>query len=319
MSSSTFPERLTLRKIKVAGVQAEPVFLDLDGTTNKAIALIEQAGRERVDLIGFPEAYIPTFPNWYETIGEGAKSRGFDKELFKHSVEIPGEHINAIAEACAKANVNAVVGVNERRPGSSGTMWNTQVHITREGAIVGKHQKYVPTSGERLVHKPGTTGCANTFETDFGVVSGLICAENSNPLGMYAAAINYPVVHVASWPYYFHPYFPMHHAIQTATAGLAYSLKTFVVSAVSRIPANYIDEVAETEEQRKFLEGQRALKKGALVLDPVGRVIAHGDGSDDELLVVDIDLEDVLEGKLIVDVAGHSNRPHIFAPLFDSL
>ncbi|SED91660.1 nitrilase-related carbon-nitrogen hydrolase [Rhodococcus koreensis] len=316
MSTKVFPERQTFRKIRVAGVQAESVFLNLDATTKKSIELIEQAGARGADLIGFPEAYIPTFPNWYETIGEGPKARGFDKELFKHSVEVDGEHMHAIAEACGRANVNAVVGINERYNGTTGTMWNTQVHITRDGKIAGKHQKYVPTTGERFVHRPGTTGFVNAFKTDFGAVSGLICGENSNPLGQYAAALSYPVVHVASWPYYFHPYFPMHHAITTAGAGCAYTLKSFVVAAVSRIPEGYIEAVAETDEQRQFLTEQRALKKGALVFDPCGNVIADGSGSDDELLFADIDLEDVIVPKLILDFAGHYNRPEIFSPLF---
>lgn len=158
MSTKVFPERQTFRKIRVAGVQAESVFLNLDATTKKSIELIEQAGARGADLIGFPEAYIPTFPNWYETIGEGPKARGFDKELFKHSVEVDGEHMHAIAEACGRANVNAVVGINERYNGTTGTMWNTQVHITRDGKIAGKHQKYVPTTGERFVHRPAPPG-----------------------------------------------------------------------------------------------------------------------------------------------------------------
>ena len=54
----------------------------------------------------------------------------------------------------------------------------------------------------------------------------------------------YPVVHVSSWPLYFAPYFPMHHAIQTASAGLAFALKCFVVNAVSRISEAYIEAVA---------------------------------------------------------------------------
>ncbi|GGN20466.1 nitrilase-related carbon-nitrogen hydrolase [Streptomyces fuscichromogenes] len=316
MSRNGYDDRQTFGTIRVAGVQAESVFLDLDATTDKAIELIERAAAQGADLIGFPEAFIPTFPNWYETIGEGPKARGFDKELFKHSVEVPSAHLAAIAEACGRTDINAVVGINERRNGTTGTMWNTQVHITRDGVIAGKHQKYVPTSGERLVHTPGTTGFGNSFTTDFGTVSGLICGENSNPLGQYAAALNYPVVHVASWPYYFAPYFPMHHAIRTACAGLAYSLKTFVVAAVARIPEGYADAVAETAEQHAFLTGQRALKKGALVLDPNGNVIADGSGSDDELLIAEINLEDILVPKLILDFAGHYNRPEIFAPLF---
>ena len=316
MSTTQYGERLELREIRVAVVQAESIFLDIDATTDKAIALIERAGESGADLIGFPEAYIPTFPNWYETLGESPKARELDKRLFKNSVEVPGSHIMAIAEACRRASVNAVVGINERLSGTTGTMWNTQVHITRKGTIAGKHQKYVPTTGERQVHKPGTTGSVNSFMTDFGVVSGLICGENSNPLGQYAAAVNYPVVHVSSWPYYFHPYFPMHHAIKTATAGVAYTLKSFAIAAVARIPEGYIEAVAETDEQRDFLLSVRAARPGALVFDPAGNVIADGSGKEDDLLFADINLEDVIIPKTIIDTAGHYNRPELFAHLF---
>lgn len=309
--------RQDFRKIRVAAVQAEPVFLDLDATTKLACELIKQASEQKADLIAFPEAFIPTFPNWYESIGEGQMSRELDKRLFLNSVEVPGEHIQAIADACKLGSINAVVGINERINGTTGTMHNTHVHINREGTIVSKHQKYVATTGERQVHGPGKTGHLNSFKTDFGVVSGLICGENSNPLGMYAAAVNYPVVHVASWPSYFADYFPMHHAIHTASAGLAYSLKCFAVNAVSRISEAYIEEVAQTTEQREFLTEQRALKKGALILNPLGQVIAQGCGSDDDLLYADLDLSDVIIPKMFIDPAGHYNRPELFAELFE--
>ena len=315
-TTMTTTTRQEFRKIRVAAVQAESIFLDLDATTQLACNLIEEAGRNGADLIAFPEAFIPTFPNWYETLGESPLVRELDKRLFLSSVEVPGEQIQAIADACGRASVNAVVGINERMNGTTGTMHNTQVHITRDGVIAGKHQKYVPTSGERQVHTPGKTGYVNSFKTDFGVVSGLICGENSNPLGQYAAATNYPVVHVASWPFYFAPYFPMHHAIHTASAGLAYSLKCFAVNAVARISEAYIEAVGISEEDRKFLLEQRALKKGALILDPLGRTIVDGDGSDDDLLYADLDLGDVIIPKLIIDTAGHYNRPEIFADLF---
>lgn len=309
-------ERHDLRKIKVAAIQAEPIFLDLDKTTEKSIDLIELAGENNVDLLAFPETFIPSFPNWYENLSEGYKVRNLDKELFKNSVEMDGYHIQAIAEACERANVNAVVGINERIPGTTGTMFNTHVHITRNGIIAGKHQKYVATTGERQVHSPGKTGIYNSFVTDFGPVSGLICGENSNPLAMYAAALNYPVVHVCSWPAYFYPYFPMRHAVLTASAGLAYSLKTFVVNSVCRISEKYIDVVAESEEQRNFLTLEREKKPGGIILDCMGRIIAEGTGSDDELLIAEIDLEDIIIPKLVADVAGHYNRPELFAPIF---
>ena len=45
---------------KVAAVQAAPVFLDLDGTVDKAIALIDEAGAKGVKIIAFPEQGVPT-------------------------------------------------------------------------------------------------------------------------------------------------------------------------------------------------------------------------------------------------------------------
>ncbi|NGM48436.1 nitrilase/cyanide hydratase and apolipoprotein N-acyltransferase [Caulobacter sp. 602-2] len=308
--------RQTFRRIKVAAVQAETVFLDLDAATARACELIADAGRQGADIIAFPENFLPAYPNWYETLSEGAIARELDKRLFLNSVEIPGDHIQAVAEACARAGVNAVVGVNERNPGTSGTMFNTQVHITRDGVIAGKHQKYVPTTGERQVQAPGTTGYYNTFKTDFGPVSSLICGENSNPLGIYAAARSYPLVHVASWPSYFGPPIPMAHAIKTASAGLAYGLKCFVLSSVLRIPMAYIDAVAVRPEDREYLLEQRAAKHGAMIFDPVGRMIADGTGQDDPIIYAEVDLSDVIIPKMTHDTAGHYNRPELFTGLF---
>jgi nitrilase len=308
--------RLVFGKIRLAAVQAESAFIDLDRSTEIACNLIEQAAGHGAQLIGFPETFLPFFPNWYETLPDNALTRGFDKELFKNSVEIPGEHIEAVAAACKRGRISAVVGVNERLAATTGTMFNTQVYITRDGNIQGKHQKYVPTIGERQVHAPGRTGHYNAFTTDFGAVSTLICGENSNPLGVYAAVLHYPLVHVASWPLYFAPPLPMSEAILTATRGLAYSLKCFVINSVSRVPQAYIDAVAGTSEWRTFLGEQRARKTGATILDPLGRVIADGSGKDEDLLFADVDLEDVIIPKFVHDFAGHYNRPELFAPLF---
>ncbi|QXW84086.1 carbon-nitrogen hydrolase family protein [Bacillus sp. LJBS17] len=315
-SSYEDTKRGTFGGIRVAAVQAESVFLDLERTTNKACKLIEEAAEKGADLIAFPECFVPSFPNWYELHGENNLTRNLDKELFKHSVEMNGQHIQKIAEACSKGNINAVLGINERIAGTTGTMYNTQVYIQRDGTIAGKHQKYVPTTGERFIHAPGNTGYYNAYKTNFGTVSGLICGENSNPLGQYAAATSHPVVHVASWPAFFGPIMPMHHAIESASAGLAYSLKCFVVSAVARISDDLIEAIGIDDTSRDYLKEQQSLKKGAVIFDPIGRIIAHGDGNESDLLFADINLEDCIIPKLIQDFAGHYNRPEVFAPLF---
>ena len=59
---------LVHQKYKVAVVQAAPVFLDLDATVDKTIALIDQAAAEGAKLIAFPETFIPGYP-WQIWLG----------------------------------------------------------------------------------------------------------------------------------------------------------------------------------------------------------------------------------------------------------
>lgn len=50
---------ITHPKYKVAVVQAAPVWLDLDGTVDKSIALIDEAAANGAKLIAFPEVLSP--------------------------------------------------------------------------------------------------------------------------------------------------------------------------------------------------------------------------------------------------------------------
>jgi predicted amidohydrolase len=51
-------------KVKVAAVQAAPVFLDLEASLQKALALIEKAAANGARLLVFPEAFLPAWPAW---------------------------------------------------------------------------------------------------------------------------------------------------------------------------------------------------------------------------------------------------------------
>lgn len=49
-------------KVVVAAVHAAPIFMNKAATTDKVISLIEQAGKENIELLVFPETFIPGYP-----------------------------------------------------------------------------------------------------------------------------------------------------------------------------------------------------------------------------------------------------------------
>ena len=55
---------MTLQVFKAAAVQAAPVFMNLNASLDKAIGIIEDAARQDVKLIAFPETWIPGYP-WF--------------------------------------------------------------------------------------------------------------------------------------------------------------------------------------------------------------------------------------------------------------
>ena len=52
------------KTIRIGAVQAEPVWLDLQGTVQKTISIIQDAGQKGINVLGFPEVFIPGYP-WY--------------------------------------------------------------------------------------------------------------------------------------------------------------------------------------------------------------------------------------------------------------
>jgi hypothetical protein len=82
--------------VKVAAVQAACVFLDREGSTEKACRLIREAGGKGARVIGFPEGFIPAHPLWYHHHPANSQvANELAVALFKNAVEIPGPQIDA--------------------------------------------------------------------------------------------------------------------------------------------------------------------------------------------------------------------------------
>lgn len=59
------PPQLT--KFKAAAAHAAPVFMDKASTIKKVVSLIEQAAKEDIKLVVFPETFVPGYPVCEET------------------------------------------------------------------------------------------------------------------------------------------------------------------------------------------------------------------------------------------------------------
>ena len=299
--------------IRLAAAQAAPVFLDRDATVEKACRIIQEASDNGAHIVGFPEGFIPAHPIWYYHYPATSQtSLDLATRLFLNSVEIPSPATDALCKAARRANCYVVMGLCERRAGTTGTMFNAQLHIGRRGEILGVHQKLVPTVGERLVHSSGSGHGMRAFPTDFGPIGGLICGENSNPLGVYTLAAQNMRVHVASWPHYFFPgWTKMYDTALLAGRNIAYMCKSFVINACGTISEEMREIMEVTDGDRDYLADPKSLG-GSTIIDPFGRVIAGPAGPGEEIIYADADLTDTVRAKLVHDFAGHYQRHDVF-------
>jgi nitrilase len=307
MSGDVYPT------VKVAAVQAASVFLDREGSTEKACRLIAEASRNGARVIGFPEGFIPAHPVWYHHhAATGALANRLSVELFKNAVEIPGPEVAALCAAARSANAYVVIGVCEKLPNTIGTLFNTQLYIGPDGTLIRKHQKIMPTVGERLVHTGGHGDTFGAFPSEFGPMSGLICGENSNPLAVFALTAEGTRIHVMSWPNHF-PVSgdPLKNRVAVDSQAFAQMSKAFVISACGTVDERMIEMLEPNAEAKRFLRSPDCCG-GSVIVAPNSRILAGPMGAEEGILYADCNLEIGVLMKLRHDFAGHYNRPDIF-------
>lgn len=303
----------TYPTIRGAAVQAASVFLDREGSTAKACALIREAGRAGADIIGFPEGFIPAHPIWFHFHpATGRAATQLSVELFKNAVEIPGAEIEEIQQAAAAANAYVVIGVCEKLPNTIGSLFNSQVFVGPNGEYLGKHQKLMPTVGERLVHMGGYGDTLQAFQTAFGPASGLICGENSNPLAIFAMIAQHSRVHVMSWPNHFPTAGdPLRDRVKIDSQAFAQMSKAYVISACGTIDDSMIERLDLSPADEQLIRDPKFCG-GSSIVAPDSRVIAGPLGAEEDILYADLDLDVGIKMKLRHDFAGHYNRPDVF-------
>jgi nitrilase len=276
------------------------VALDLDASVEKAVGLIKGAAAEGAELVVLPECFLSLYPTW-AWVGAAITDGGAMDEIFRRmwesAVEVPGAAVQRLIDACGESGTHVVVGVNEREPGRSYTLYNTMLILGPDG-VLGRHRKLMPTMHERMFHGIGDGDDLIVADTSVGRVGGLICWENRMPLARYALYRQAPQIWVA-------PTADTADGWQALVRAIAMESGAFVVSAPQFTRAD--DYPADFPVA--LPAGDVLSRGGAVIVHPDdGRVLAGPLYDEEGTVVADCDLADALRGKAWFDVAGHYSR-----------
>ena len=131
--------------IKAAAVQLSPVLFSREKTTEKVLQAIADAASEGVQLIVFPEAFIPYYP-YFSFVQPPVLTGKEHLRLYEEAVVVPGSVTEAVNRVGRSHQMVVVLGVNER---DNGTLYNTQLIFDADGTLGLKRRKttQVTTSG----------------------------------------------------------------------------------------------------------------------------------------------------------------------------
>jgi len=171
--------------VRVAAVQAAPVFLDLERSLRKALTLVTRAASQGARVVALGETWLPGYPAWLDLCPDSARwdhapAKRAHARLRENSITVPGAETDRLGRAARAHGVVLLIGVHERveaGPGH-GTLFNTQIIFGPDGSILGRHRKLVPTHAERLVWGQGDGAGLEAVATPAGRIGTLICWEH---------------------------------------------------------------------------------------------------------------------------------------------
>ncbi|MCG8449347.1 MAG: carbon-nitrogen hydrolase family protein, partial [Pirellulales bacterium] len=290
-------------KFRAAAVQSASVLHDLDGGIEKAISIIEDAAKEDVQLLAFPEAWVPGYPYW-AWLGPPAWGMQFVQAYHDNSMEVGSEQHQAICEAARHAKMHVVFGFSEK---AGGSVYLAQSIIGADGQVIANRRKLRPTHVERSVYGDGDGSNLAVHDTELGKLGALCCWEHMQPLSKYAMYSMGEQVHVASWPtlslYSGKAYALGPEANMAVSQVYALEGQCFVLASTSVVDKAVLEAMNLSPEQADLLH----LGGGATtIFAPDGQPIGNQLEPDEEgLVIADIDLSFITLAKAAADPAGH--------------
>jgi nitrilase len=290
--------------IRAAAVQIAPDFENVDGTLNRVCAAIDEAGTQGVQLIVFPETFLPYYP-YFSFVQPPVLQGPAHIRLMERAVVVPGPVTLAVAERARANGMVVVLGVNERDHGS---LYNTQLVFDADGSLLLKRRKITPTYHERMIWGQGDAAGLKVVDTQVGRVGALACWEHYNPLARYALMAQHEEIHCAQFPgSLVGPIFAeqmevtiRHHALESGC---------FVVNATGWLTDAQIAAITPDADLQKALRGGCH----TAIVSPEGKHLAAPLTEGEGMVVADLDMALITKRKRMMDSVGHYARPELLS------
>ncbi|WP_455143767.1 carbon-nitrogen hydrolase family protein [Selenomonas noxia] len=292
---------------RLALVQAAPVMFDKAASLKKALLWIEKSAAQGAELVVFPELFLPGYP-FGMTFGFKVGSRDENgrkdwKLYYDNSVVCPGPETDALGAAAKKHGIYLSIGVSERDD-TTGTLYNTNIMFTPDGALASVHRKLKPTGAERFVWGDANRGYFPTIDSPWGPLGSLICWENYMPLAraaLYQRGVNIFIApntnDVDSW---------INTARHIGLEGRCY----FINADMYFTRADYPRDQLHCDEEIDRLP-EIVCRGGSCIVDPFGEFLTEPVWDREELIVADLDLGKAAAAKMEFDPCGHYARPDV--------
>ena len=293
------------KNCRLALVQAEPVLFDKKASVDKTLKYIEEAAKNKPDLIVFPELFIPGYPigmNFGFSVGKRtAPGREDWMRYYDASVVVGDEDFMRLAEAAKKAGAYVSIGFSER-DAVIGTLYNRNVIFEPDGSWK-VHRKLKPTGSERLVWGDANKDYFPITDTPWGPMGSLICWESYMPLARVA-------LYQKGVTIYINPNTNDNPEWQATIQHIAIEGKCYFINSDMIVRrSSYPTDLNEAETVKALPE--MVCRGGSCVIDPYGHYLTEPVWDEETVIYADLDMDLTAACKMEHDAVGHYARPDV--------
>jgi nitrilase len=292
-------------KVRVSLVQDSPIFFDKIRTIDKIEKIVQGIRSEDPQIIVFPESFIPGYPRGFSfgtVVGSRSPSgRKLYAQYYEQSIELESPELKRLESIAKESNSYLIIGVTEKME-QHGSLYCSMLYISPSHGLLGVHRKIKPTGQERVIWAEDNGQSLVSFDTKIGKLGGLICWENYMPLArmaMYQKGVEIYIAPTAdsrdNW---------------TATMKhIALEGRCFVLGC-----NQYFEKLMYPSEYQNLVVSDDNIicRGGSLIVNPLGQVLAGPLFDQTGIITAEIDLSEIVKGKLDFDPIGHYGRPDIF-------